>query len=384
MISIRLNKSAEKAITGGRPWVFRGEFVESSEQVLAEPGELAELRTPKNALLGIGTFNAAAPIPFRLLSTKNEKIDAAFFHARLQAALKKREAIGVPYYRLVHSEADFLPGLVVDRFGEFLTVQISTAGMEKFCGLILQEIEKLLQISAILLKNDIPVRTQEGLAQEVKLIKGIIPNRIEVIENGCTYLADLLGGQKTGWFYDMRENRALVAKEAAGKTMLDLYCNAGGFGILAAKAGASEVTLVDSSAAALALADETIALHKLSQCKTQRAAALEFCAADKKRYGIVIADPPPFVKNKAHLAAGLKGYEKVARLASARVEEGGLLFIASCSHHASKPLFKQAVLSGLGSRKATLLAATGAGRDHPVHPHLPQSEYLKALLFRLS
>lgn len=391
MLTLRLKKGSEKAALDGCPWVYGGQMVESSEQLLAEPGELAELRTSRNDLLGIGTFNANAPIAFRLLSAKKETIDSAFFCRKLEETLKRREKIfSAPYYRLAHAESDGLPGVVIDRFGSIIVMQVSTAGMERLLPQLLEALEHVIVPEAILLRNDIPAREAEGLTREVKILKGSVPAPAEVHENGIVYLADLQKGQKTGWFYDQRENRQQAANHCGGKTVLDVYSHSGGFGLLAAKSGAAQVMLVDSSATALELAAAAAKRNGVYKCCTfMQGDAFETMlklAKEKRAFDVVLADPPAFVKTKEHIGSGMKGYEKVARLAAALTAPGGMLMAASCSHHATRPRFRQAVLSGLeqAGKSAKVLAFTGHAADHPVHPQLPQSEYLKALFLRMA
>lgn len=385
MLILRVKKGRESAVLAGNPWVSASMLVESSEQALAEPGELAALRTLRDEPLGTGYFNAGAAIPFRLLTRGREAIDAGFFRSRLEQALAKREALlNVPYYRLVHAEADGLPGLTVDRFGDLCVLQLSTAGMERLQPLLLEALEAVLKPRAIVLRGDIPAREREGLAREVRVIKGDVPPLVEVHENGCLYLADVLRGQKTGWFHDQRDNRKLLAGLSAGKTMLDVYSHSGGFGLLAARHGA-KVTLADSSALALDLAREAAGRGDV-ECDYLRGDAFEVMQAfarERRQFDVVMADPPAFVKTREHIANGMQGYERVTRLAAALVAPGGVLGVASCSHHATRPRFKAAVSAGLAGRNHRMLAFTGAAPDHPVHPHLPQSEYLKALFLRL-
>jgi 23S rRNA (cytosine1962-C5)-methyltransferase len=292
----------------------------------------------------------------------------------------------VPYYRLVHSESDFLPGLLIDRFAGYFVVQVGTAGMDRLQPLWVEAIEQLFSPSSLILRNDIAVREREGLTQSVDVLHGTVPELVEVHEQGCIYLADLLRGQKTGWFYDQRDNRGMMADLAVGKTMVDVFSHSGGFGLRAAKAGAAHVTLVDSSKLALDLASQAARLNgvdrQLSYEQGDAFAVMERLAAQGKRYDVVIADPPAFVKHKRDMAAGMKGYEKVARLAAALVAPGGQLFVASCSHHAQRNKFNQAVKKGAKDAgfMGRTLKQTGAAPDHPLHPLLLQNEYLKGIL----
>jgi 23S rRNA (cytosine1962-C5)-methyltransferase len=389
MLSVRLQKGKEKDILKGFPWGYGGDLISSSEHLLAEAGELAELRNARDEFIGIGTFNAGAPIAFRILTTKREAINASFFQTRLQRALQKREAkFSTPYYRLVHAESDGLPGVIIDRFGDITVIQISTAGMQRLLTPLMEAVHTTLKPPTVIFRNDIAVREQEGLKREITIEGTPPPELIQVHENNCIYLADLLHGQKTGWFFDQRENHKLAASYAAGKSMLDAYCYSGGFAMPAAKAGA-QVTLLDSSAGALELAAKAAELNGVKrQCIFRQGDAfntMQALAKEQQVFDVVVADPPAFIKTKAHIATGMQGYARVARLAAALTMPEGILVVASCSHHAKRPHFREAVLEGLkqAGRTARVLHYTGHDADHPIHPHLPQSEYLKALFMRL-
>lgn len=385
---IRLKKGCDDLVSRGMPWIFGGDIVESSDLLHLPPGSLVAIENIKGHPLGTGYFNGKSQIACRVLTLAREKIDMGFFKARLAKALAQREKfIGVPYYRLAHSESDGLPGLLIDRFGDTLVAQVGTAGMERLQPLWLAALEELLHPKAILLRNDVSARRLEGLKEAVAVIKGSVPEVVDVQENGCIYLADLLHGQKTGWFYDQRDNRKMIADLAKDKNLLDVYSHSGGFGLLAAKHGA-QVTLVDSSKPALELAAKAAARNgvMLDYLAGDAFATMEQLHKEGNRYDIVLADPPAFVKTKKDIAAGLKGYEKVARLAAQLVKPGGLLFVASCSHHASRSAFNKAVQDGIAKSgcRADILKQAGAAPDHPRHPMLPQSEYLKGILLRLA
>jgi 23S rRNA (cytosine1962-C5)-methyltransferase len=386
---LRLKKTSEDAVRAGMPWVYAGDMIESSELLHLPPGSLVAIENHKGQSVGTGYFNGKSQIACRVLTVKPEPIDTAFFVARLTKALALREKmINVPYYRLVHSEADGLPGLLVDRFGDILVVQAGTAGMEQLQPLWMEALESVLKPKTIVLRNDIGARTLEGLKQEVVLAKGSVPELVEVQENGCIYYADLIRGQKTGWFYDQRDNRRMMAEMAEGKTVVDVYSHSGGFGILAAKRGAAQVTLVDSSNPALQLAKKAAERNGVA-CDVMQGDAFDVMGqlhGQRRQFDIVLADPPAFVKSKKDIAAGLKGYAKVAALAVRLVKPGGLLFVASCSHHAGRSAFNKAVEDGIAKAgsSASILKQTGAAPDHPRHPQLPQNEYLKGILLKVA
>lgn len=384
---LRLKKGVEGPVKAGMPWVYAGDIIDTSELALLPPGALVSVETARGEALGVGYYNARSQIACRVLTLGRAGIDQVFFEKRLARALALREkAVGAPYYRLVHSEGDFLPGLLLDRFGDVLVAQSGTAGMDGLCGLWLGAARALLRPKAIVLRNDTGARAHEGLAQEVRVVEGEAPELVQVMENGCIYLADVLKGQKTGWFFDQRDNRRLIADKAGGKTLVDIYSHSGGFGLLAAKAGA-QATLVDSSKLALDIARRAAGLNGVAVEAVQgdAFAVMEKMAAEGRTFDIVLADPPAFVKSKKDIASGLKGYAKVARLAAKLGKPGGLFFTASCSHYAGRGAFNKAVLEGVGKAgfTARILAQTGAGGDHPVHPKLAQGEYLKGLLLQL-
>jgi len=386
---LRLKKGCDDAVRKGAPWVYASDIIDSSQLLMVPSGSLVSIENHKGQAIGVGYYNARSVIACRVLTLGRESIDVAFFKARLAAALAVREAVlDVPYYRLVHSEGDGLPGLLMDRFGDTLVIQVGTAGMEALQPLWLAALEEVIAPGAIMLRNDVAARTLEGLPKEVKIIKGTIAPLVEVQENGCTYFADLMQGQKTGWFYDQRDNRAMIAALARDKTIVDIYSHSGGFGVLAARKDAASVLLVDSSKLALELAQKAAERNGVAgHCATMQGDAFEVMAQlhrDQKTFDIVLADPPAFVKTKKDIAAGLRGYEKVARLASALVKPGGLLFVASCSHYAGRSAFNKVVMDGVvgAGRSADILKQTGASFDHPRHNLLPQNEYLKGLLLK--
>lgn len=373
---------------GGSPWIFSNEIRMDEAAKSIAPGAVVNVRGEDGRAFGTGYFNPKSLIAVRLLAEECDvAIDAVFFEGRLKRALALRGAFyDKPFYRLFHAEGDGVPGLVIDRFDDTLTVQIGTAGMEKQQTAILMALDQVLKPKTVLLRADSPSRSLEGLDSYVKMAKGE-GHRIAVEENGVRYIADLQDGQKTGWYYDQRDNRAFIASLARGKSVLDAYSYTGGFGIAAAKAGAREVVCLDSSAPALALAEESargnaVSIQAVKADVFEELARLK--AADEK-FDIVVADPPPFVKSKKDLEPGAKAYRKLARMAADVTAPGGFLLIASCSHNIPPERFAAECAAGLlrTERRATLVRQAGAGPDHPVHPLLPESAYLKALVYAL-
>jgi 23S rRNA (cytosine1962-C5)-methyltransferase len=389
--TIRLQPSHQKRVRMGHPWVFSNEIAMDPAAKALAPGTPVRLADANGAYVATCAFNPHSLIAGRVLTRNaSEAIDEAFLRARLDRALGLRERLyGEPFYRLVHAEADGLPGLVVDRFGRTLVVEVNAAGMESLTEPLLAALAAVVAPRTVVLRGDNPVRRLEGLALETRIAKGAVEGPIPLSENGARFFADVTGGQKTGWFYDQRESRARVASLAAGARVLDLYAYTGGFGITAAVRGAAEVTCVDRSQPALELAARAAEANGVAErCAFVRAEAydmLERLEAANATFDIVIADPPAFVPTKKDLGAGLRGYRKLMRLAAGRVAPGGLLFVASCSFHVGREAFAAELSRALAdaNRAGRILAAAGAGPDHPAHPHLPESAYLKSLLVAL-
>lgn len=387
---LRLLPGRDRRVKAGHPWAYSNEVAMSPEARALPPGSPVRLEGDDGVKHGIWQFNPHSLIAARVLDRDPAaRPDAAWFRARIAEALSLRERLGVARHcRLVHAEADGLPGLILDRHGDAVALQANTAGMEAATPLVLEALHALMAPRVVVARNDSPVRALEGLPLESRLLHGTDATaRIE--EGGLAFEMDLLSGQKTGWFHDQRENRARVAALARGATMLDAFCHTGGFGLVAAQAGAAHVTLLDRSEPALALAMRTAAAHGLAERVTaQRGEALE--ALERmvgmgRRFEVVVADPPAFAKARKDIPAALRAYLRLARLCAQLVAPGGVLFIASCSHHVAPPDFADAVAQGVwrARREARLLFQGGAGPDHPVHPLLPESAYLKALLFQL-
>ena len=388
---VTLQPGGHRRAERGHPWVYSNEIVMDAAAKALPAGTLVTLRRADERPFGVASFNAHTLIAARLLDRDaGRAVNRRFFVRRLERALRLRERLyTAPYYRLVHAEADGLPGLVVDRFGGVLVAQANTAGMDRLLPVITDALTDLLSPEAIVLRNDSPVRTLEGLPLETRTASGTLDRPVLLDENGTLFLADALAGQKTGWFYDQRDNRAFVAGLASGARVLDLYCYAGGFSIMAAHRGSASVLGIDRSEPALALAAETAARNGVSEsCEFRGAevfAAGAALAGQGERFDIVIADPPPFARAKRDVPAALRGYRKLARLAAQLTAPGGFLFLASCSYNVGAEAFAEAVRHGLSDagRSARILKSAGAGPDHPVHPALPESAYLKALTLSL-
>lgn len=372
----------------GAPWIFSNEIVMEGAVKALPPGSVVDVKFDDGQEFGSGFFNPKSLIAVRLFARGTAvAADENFFASRLKRALALRERLYErPFYRLVHAEGDGLPGLVIDRFGDVLVVQISIAGIEAKLPVLIAALNKVVKPETIILRNDTPSRALEGLDTYVRTEQGTA-GRIAVEENGARYFADPGQGQKTGWYYDQRDNRAFIAGLSKDRTVLDAYSYTGGFGILAAKAGAKEVICLDSSEAALKLAEESAAANKASIRAVQADVFEEMTrlAAEKERFDLVLADPPPFVKARKDLEPGAKAYRKLARLAAEITAPGGLLMMSSCSHNIPMDRFAAECAAGIlkSGRNASLIHVAGAGSDHPMHPMLPETAYLKALVYAL-
>jgi len=377
-------------VLGGAPWVFSNEIVMDGMAKALPAGTLITLAAASGAPLGTGYFNPKSLIAVRLLAAPEAVIDAAFFGERLRRALGLRARFfDTPFYRLVHAEGDGLPGVVIDRFGDACVVQLTTAGMERLSDELLTGLDDVIAPKSVILRNDAPARALEGLDSYVRATKGEAPQRIQIEENGIRYFADLQAGQKSGWYYDQRANRAFMAGLAKGGRVLDAYCYSGGFGVLAAARGAREAIGLDSSEPALQLAAEAAAANGISErCRFVKCDVfeeLERRARANERFEIVICDPPPFAPARKDLEAAARAYRKLARMAAGLVAPDGFLMLASCSHNISEERFAAECAAGLArtGRAAALIRQAGAGEDHPIHPMLPETAYLKTLVYAL-
>ncbi|MBM3483257.1 MAG: class I SAM-dependent rRNA methyltransferase [Alphaproteobacteria bacterium] len=389
---IHLLAGHSKRLRQGHPWIFSNEIRMDEATKRLPKGTLATVIDAGGERLGVATFNPHSLIAGRLLSADPDAaIDEAFFAVRLSRALALRAALYAgPHYRLIHAEADGLPGLVIDRYGDVLAVQLNSAGMESLVVQLTAALKHVLSPRAIVLRRDSGVRELEGLARAEAEIIGTLEGPVEIDESGVRFLADLGHGQKTGWYYDQRDNRDFVARLARDRRVLDLYCHTGGFALRAAVAGAADVLAIDSSQPALAFAERAAALNGVAaRVRFEVADVFDWLAKTKAEhagaFGLVIADPPAFAATRKTLPAGLKAYRKLTRLAAGCCAREAYLVIASCSHHVDQISFLEAVHAGLrdAGRVGRLIRIAGAGPDHPAHTALPESTYLKCAVLAL-
>ncbi len=389
---VRLRPKAEaRAIRYGFPWVYADELVMDRRTGALPAGTLAVLEDADRRAMGLVTVNPASKIVARMLDfDPMAVVDGAWLTARLARALALRERLfDAPFYRLVHAEADGLPGVVIDRFGEAAVIQPNAAWAEAHLDLLADALVAVTGVRTIVKNGSGRARGLEGLPEETVVQRGGLEGPVAVPMNGATYLADLTGGQKTGLFYDQRPNHAFAARLARGARVLDVFSHVGGFGLAALAAGAVSALAVDGSTPALALAAQGAEAGGMADRFTSRQgdafAVMEALAAEGAEFDLVICDPPAFAPAKPALDAGLRAYERVARLAAGLVAPGGYLVLCSCSHAADLTAFRNASARGIGrgGRRGQLIHTGQAGPDHPVLPQLAESSYLKALFFRL-
>lgn len=390
---VRLKPKAEaRAIRHGFPWVYADELVTDRRTQVLAPGALAVLEDGERRPLGLVTVNVKSKIIARMLDRDPEaEVNQAWFEARLARALAHRARLYLqPFYRLVHAEADGLPGVVIDRFGEVAVIQPNAAWAEAALEPLVAALVKVTGVATVIKNGAGRARGLEGLTEEIAVVHGPAPaGPVPVPMNGATYMADLLGGQKTGLFFDQRENHAFAARLARGARVLDMFSHVGGFALAALAGGATEALAVDASAPALALAAEGAKASGFADRFAMRQGdafeVLEALGAEGGRFDLVICDPPAFAPAKPALEAGLRAYERIARLAAPLVAPGGYLVLCSCSHAADLQAFRNASARGIGrgGRRAQIIHTGFAGPDHPVLPQLAETSYLKSLAFRL-
>jgi 23S rRNA (cytosine1962-C5)-methyltransferase len=390
-VKVRLKPGQEKRVQAGHPWVFSNEIAEVEKP--AEPGDLAEVRSAGGALIGTAFYHPHSLIACRMLGFEALTVDVEFFRKRFSEAMAYRERVcpGETAYRLCFGESDGLPGLVVDRYGSVLVLQVLSAGIERRLALVQAALEELLAPKGIFLKNDHRTRALEGLPAETKTLAGTVPDRVQIAEGGLRFWTPLGSGQKTGFYFDQRDNRAFLRPHFKDKVVLDLYCYTGAFAINAAKFGAKAVLGLDSSEAAVAAARENAALNGVEGGATfeegDAEEALRSFAEKRQPFepSMILLDPPSFVPAKKHLPKALRQYGKLNALALRALPRGGLLATSTCSHHVSREIFVEMLrlAQAQARRPARLLALRAQAADHPILLAMPETEYLHFALLEV-
>jgi 23S rRNA (cytosine1962-C5)-methyltransferase len=400
--ALRLKRNEDRRLHTGHLWIFSNE-VDTQQTPLTrfKPGELVRVLAHNDRALGLAYVNPQSLISARMLGTWKVP-DVAWLVTRIRAALSLRERLyPKPFYRLVYGESDGLPGLVVDRYGSACVVQIGTAGMENLKSQIQEALIQVLRCESLLFKNDSSTREMEGLSSYVEAAKGQFDGLGQVVEDGLEFQAPLAEGQKTGWFFDQAANRRALTKYVRkGARVLDVFSYVGAWGVRAARSGAGEVLCVDSSAAALELAASNARRNginegnggnegnsgKLTTIKGDAFDVLEELAKKRSRFDIVVIDPPAFAKRKKDLPKALAAYKRLNQLAMRVMDDEGILVSCSCSYHVSPEDLQDAIAKAAraADKHLQILEIGGQAPDHPVHPAIPETRYLKAYFCRVN
>lgn len=382
---ITLRKNADRRIRKGHLWVFSNEIAHPPVAEL-EPGSVHDLVDATGEFIGMVYANPNSLIAARILSRRKVDIDGGFIAGRIREALERRRLLFPTRdsYRLIFGEADLLPGLVVDKYGPVLALQSLTAGMDRLLDDVVESLIEELHPEGVYLRNDSPMRNLEGLPLEQRVLHGSMPATVPIDSGGLTFLVDIPNGQKTGYFLDQESNRSLMKQYVApGSTVLDLYCYTAAWGIHAAAAGASEVTAVDSSRRALALATTNAELNGVQdRLRTEKDSAINFLKKTSESWDVVILDPPAFIKGRAAVKEGEKGYIDVNRRALVKLKRGGILVTCSCSHHLTQASFEEVLLSASrqSGKELRIFDIRGQGPDHPALLSMPETRYLKVIV----
>jgi 23S rRNA (cytosine1962-C5)-methyltransferase len=391
MTTIRLKKNEERRIRSGHPWVFSNEIERIDGD--RDAGISAELFDAAGGFLGCGYYTPHSLISFRLLSRQKEALDSVpFYEQRITAALAHRRTIypASQTYRAVYGESDFLPGLVVDKYGDYLSVQMLSAGMEVRCSLILEALQRVFAPQGVIARNDVAVRALEGLEQKVAVLSGEVPEQVEMEENGLRFLINLREGQKTGGFLDQKQNHLLLRDICRGRAVLDCFCYAGSWAVHAGHFGAASVLGLDISARAVEQAARNARLNgvadrvRFEECDVfERLRSLKH---EGTGFDVIVMDPPAFVKSRKSIAEATKGYLTINRRALELLQPGGYLITCSCSFHMGREAFREMLItaSRLARREVRLVATCSQAPDHPVLLSFPESEYLKCFVLQVA
>lgn len=385
--SVRVNRKAADRAASGHPWIFSSDLTDRGE---CQPGDAVRVLDPRNKFLGVAHYSSTSQIALRLLSSKPETIDRAFFLRRLSQAIAHRERVvqGSSAYRVVSSEGDLLPGLIVDRYASWLVLQTLNQGMDRARDLIVECLEELLHPAGILARNDASVRRLEGLPLETIVVAGEIPERVPIEMNGLKLEADLLRGQKTGIYLDQRENYVAAARYARGR-VLDCFTSTGGFALNMARGVESNkvesVEALDSSAPALATAEAAARANGIANIQFRQADVFDFLAGINRQYSTIVLDPPGFAKSRKQVGDAARGYKEINLRALRLLEPGGILVTCSCSHHINEAtLFEIVAQAALDAGKTLrVLERRTQAADHPILLTVPETLYLKCLILEV-
>ncbi|MEI7752514.1 MAG: class I SAM-dependent rRNA methyltransferase [Candidatus Omnitrophota bacterium] len=381
-----LQKGKERPVKNRHPWIFSGAIDQVEEGF--EAGDLVRVFSEHDEFLGIGYLNPQSQIVVRMLAFEDVAIDEAFFDEKIMRAIETRRRFlpsGTNAYRLIHSEGDFLSGLTVDVYGDFLVAEFNTAGIDAWKSVIVKILQKHFPSYSIFERSDSDLRKWEGLKRSVGVLAGKEPpEAIEIQEHGLLFGVDIKGGQKTGFFLDQRESREVVRGLSAGKRVLNCFAYTGGFSVYAAKGGAKEVVSVESSEPAVEMGRKNFERNGLSaeQSVWAQTDVFDYLRTTKKEFDMIILDPPAFCKNKNQVQDAARGYKDINMQAFKQLPKGGLLFTFSCSSYITPDLFQKIIFGAASDTKrdVRILKKTSHAFDHPINIYHPEGEYLKGLL----
>ena len=383
-----LRGGRETRVLQGNPWVFKSDIDRVSGQ--AAPGDVVSVKSARGRMLGCAFYNPQSQISLRFVTFRDERVDEAFFRAKVHRAIEYRRAFAdLDSCRLIYAESDRLPALIVDSFVGELSMQCLCLGMEKYRQVIVDALVEELNPRGIYQRDDVPVRALEGLEEKTGLLYGEVPDRVEIRENGVRFLVDVKNGQKTGFFLDQKENRAAIAPFVKGQRVLDCFTHTGSFALHAGHYGAAEVTGVDISDYACECASENARLNGLENVRFTCANAFDLLkeqTAAGEKYDVVILDPPAFTKTRSAVESALRGYKEINLRGMKLLRDGGYLVTCSCSQHILPPMFQKVVQEAAVDTHTQLqqVEFRTQGRDHPILPALPETQYLKCGIYRVN
>ncbi|BBB91315.1 MAG TPA: class I SAM-dependent rRNA methyltransferase [Methylomusa anaerophila] len=388
-VNVYIRKGAQHRVESGHPWVYQSEIDYVDGQF--QPGDIVDVYNFRQRFIGRGYINPRSQITVRILSREQEDINRNFFKKRIETAWRYRQTfIAEPEYcRLIFGEADFLPALIVDKFGQYMVMQTLALGIEVHKDTIVSVLEELFDPAGIYERNDVPVRKLEGLEMRKGYIKGKFPTLITVKENGIPFYADIENGQKTGFFYDQRENRLFLKYMVPEAEVLDCFCHTGSFAIHSALFGAKSVHSIDISEDAICLAQKNAALNKVDdRCRFEVANAfdaLRTLTGERRQYDVVILDPPAFTKSRDSIEGAVRGYKEINLRGLKLVRPGGYLITCSCSYHMDRELFKAVVVDAARDAKRVIreVEYRTQAKDHPILPAAGETNYLKFLVIQV-
>lgn len=391
MSLLQLKKNEDRRLRLGHPWIYSNEVDTMATPLTAfTPGQQVQVVAHGGKILGMAYVNPHSLIAARVFNRDEHPLDRSLLIHRLNIALSLRERLfPTPHYRVVHGEADGLPGLVVDRYGDVLVAQLTTAGMDAVREAVVEALVKVFKPTGVLLRNDSSNRELEGLTRGVELAFGDVPQQVELVENGARFMVRPWDGQKTGWFYDQADNRARLPRYVQGKRVLDLFSYMGGWGVQALRHGASEAVCVDASKLALEQCRINADLNDVGAgLKTLEGDVFEVLKRlreERERFDVVICDPPAFIKRRKDANAGLEAYRRVNQMAIQVMANDGILISCSCSHHLQREKLPELMWAAARhvDRNMQILEFGHQSADHPVHAAIPETDYLKAVVARI-